>query len=441
MKEQMSMKTRASHLGTAFGIALLFTLAPIAAQAGQTKTAACNALVSMGNNLYLVSSTGKVLTQFTSDATAKDYAVIAPDGGRVAYAVRNNHENTYQVIDSDGQQGAFPVYSVQSKAAKNYDAMGPLMGLWWSSNDVLRLEKHISPTASRFEFHRINGDLTGSAPMIGKPAYGDGCALERNGGRTACVRGGDVTINGEQVFHVSEFAGKMPMASFTLTKGNTTTTSGNPSFRVTVVGFYKNSVGINVLLPNGNGGKTYLSGSNDFLRLWWKGQSYGFSAILVNKSKGLVRINVVKGNDVYHKTGFSPAVVWQPRGPGLLLVRQAGASATLDLIQPRESTQHGHQGRGKGHEWGLIAKAPINMPSAVKMMRFVTPSMILLQTTKDQFGEMPIHIANGRDHGKPSLSVGKVKPLPSTRTVTIDGKSETGKLLDWSCQAKHGDAD
>lgn len=426
-------------MGTSLGLTLLFALVPIAALAGQKSPPTCNALVNMKNDLYLATPSGTVLTRFTSDGTTKDYATVSPNGKRVAYVEHSNQENTsYWVGDASGTQGQFPVYTAKAKSTNDYDALGPLMGLYWSSNHVLRLEKHVSPTDSRFEFHRVNNDLTGTARMIGSAAYGDNCAMRHQAGRVACVRGGVVTINGKRVFHVSEFAGKTPMASFTLTKGNSTTTSGNPSFKVKVIGFYKNSVGIKVLLPNGNGGETYLSGSKDVMPLWWNGQRYGFFATVINKATGLVRINVIKGNDVYHKAGFSPAVAWQQHGSGLLLLRQSGSGAMLDLIQPRENSQHGHKGRGKNHEWSLVATALIDVTDSVKNMRFITDSMLLLQTSEGGFRELPVRIHNGSSNkGRPTLTIGTVKPLPTIISVMANDRAARAPVLDWSCKAPH----
>jgi hypothetical protein len=437
-------KTRIRPVGALFGFALLFALVPMAALAGQKSPPTCDALVSITNNLYLATPSGTVLTRFTSDGTAKDYATVAPDGKRVAYAKHRDQENEhYWVADTGGTQVQFPVYTAKAKADTDYDALGPLMGLRWSSNHVLRLVKHVSPTASRFEFHRIPGDLNGKARMIRAAAYGDGCVMRRHGGSIACVRGESVTIDGREVFHVSEFAGKAPMTSFTLNKGETKVTSGDPSFTVKVVGFYRGNIGLEVSLPNGNGGTTYLP-SNKYIRMWWKGQSYGFSATLVDKTTGLVRIDVFKGNDVYHRTGFSPALAWLPHGRGLLLVHQTDTGPTLDLIRPgRRHERHGPPAKKHGFHWRLAAQVPISLPDRVRAMRFLTPSLLLLDVggpRGPKYSKVAVHVSHKHEHKEATIKIGVVKEFPSAISVKTNGKSVQSPVLDWSCRGhRRGD--
>ena len=51
-----------------------------AEEAAQPTPPACNALVSLANDLYRVSPSGAVLTRFTSDGMPKVMATVAPDG-------------------------------------------------------------------------------------------------------------------------------------------------------------------------------------------------------------------------------------------------------------------------------------------------------------------------------------------------------------------------
>lgn len=431
------------------GAAMISALAPVAAQAGQSAAPTCNALISIANNPYLVTSSGKTITQFTSDGAAKGYVAISPNGSKVVYTTQGSSETTYEVVDTYGRQGSYRLYSPQidhnSSASGDYGAKGALMGLSWSSNDVIRLEKHVSPTASRFEFHRINKDLTGTAPLVGSAGSGDSCSLARNGDRLACVQEGedgaegDIVVDGKGIFSESKFKGVSPLVSYSLAKGESINTPGNPSFKVQVLGFHKKSVGLKITLSNGLWEKMYVPKG---LPLTVPGvqEDYAFFATITNANSGLVRVEEVK-IPASESTIFDPAIAWQPHGPGLLLIRRAGNQATLNLIQPRENGEHSHRGRGRGHEWSLVAKTPIDMPNTVQMMRFITPSMLLLQTENGQFDEVFIHIANGSENGRPAMTVRGPKPMPATIAVTRNGKTTQATVLGWSCKAPHGDDD
>jgi hypothetical protein len=381
-----------------------------------------------------------VLTRFTSDGTAKDYATVAPDGKRAAYAKHSVRENEhYWVADAGGTQVQFPVYTAKAKADTDYDALGPLMGLRWSSNHVLRLVKHVSPTASRFEFHRIGRDLTGTARMIGAPAYGDGCTMRRHSHHVACVRGDVVTIDGREIFQISEFAGKTPTASFTLTKGASVMTPGSPSFKVQVVGFYKNTVGLKITYPNGNGGQMYVP---DDMPLTVPGVNYhyAFFAKLTDAKTGLVRVDEIIV-PVKDSETFFPAIAWLPHGHGLLLVRRSDAGSSLDLIRPRRHGGHDHKAHHKMHQWRLAASVPINVDGSIQNMRFITPGMLLLQESgqaaESEFMELPVRIDRAHGQAPWTMTVGAVQTLPDTIPVTTNGKTTQAPVLDWSCQAHH----
>ena len=447
MKESMNRKTGFLPTIAVLGTGLLIGLLSTAAPAAQQRSPVCNALVSVANDLYLVSPSGTVLTRFTSDGTAKVEVALAPDGKRVAYLRESAFNNThYWVANAEGKQVPFPIYTAKDEAhpVAHYAALGALMGLYWNSNHVLRLYKHISPWNSRFEFHRIGNGLSGDR-MIGRAAYGYGCAMRRHRHTVACVRRG-VSIDGRGVYYVSEFAGKKPVVSLTLTKGNSTAIPGDPSFVVKVVGFYKNSVGLEVFLPNGMSEEMFLPGGDDFLRVQWQGQYYGFSATLVNKSTGLVRVNMVKGYNArqYRLTRFTYAIAWLPHGRGLLLVHRSPAGATLDLLRPR-----GHGGRDRNDRlhtlpWHLAASVPIPVNRFVTNMRFVTPGMLLLEIAGSgeprAFVELPVHINHASGESRWTMTVGAAHWLPSTVAVSMNGKTIPAPVLDWSCPThRHGD--
>ena len=452
MKESMNRKTGFLPTIAVLGTGLLIGLLSTAAPAAQQRSPVCNALVSVANDLYLVSPSGAVLTRFTSDGTAKVEVALAPDGKRVAYVRESAFNNThYWVANAEGKQIPFPIYTAKDEAhvVAHYAALGALMGLYWNSNHVLRLNKHISPWNSRFEFHRIGNGLSGGR-MIGRAAYGYGCAMRRHRHTVACVWGGFVadlvTIEGKNILHarnlfyIRAFPDKTPIATFTLTRGQSTMTPGSPSFEVKVVRFYKNDIVLLITPPNGVWTEPSVSDSgNDYARAWWQGQSYGFSAALVDKSTGLVRINMIKGLSMSQRTWFSNAIAWLPHGRGLLLIRRrrSPAGTWLNLLRPERYGGRDRKSRHKTPQWRLAASVPIPVDRSIRHLRFVTPNMLLLETYDEPraFVELPVRIDHAPGGTRWTMTVGAAHRLPSTVAVSMNGKTIPAPVLDWSCPA------
>ncbi|MBU6509099.1 MAG: hypothetical protein KGQ73_02820 [Gammaproteobacteria bacterium] len=455
MKTQkiVNRKTRKRSACAFLGVEFIISLALQTALANPPPVPTCNALVSVAGNLYLVGSTGQTITKFTSDGTSKNYVTVSPDGRRVAYALSadaNGFFYQYHVVDSNGRQESLPVYDPGSDPrnpnAHDFDAMGPLMGMWWNSNDVLKVIKHVSPSASFFEFHRIDLDLDSSGPIVGT-GWGDNCALKRNDIRVACVQDTDVSVGDQGVFYESGFP-TTPIASFTVAKGSSITTSGNPAFTVKIVGFYNDQIGIEVTSPAAPavGGTMYLPQGNFFFTVKWDDLQYGFSATLADKNTGLVRINEFRRQDT---PIFDSAIAWRPHRQGLLLIHRENGQAILYLIQPRHIDDRGvHELQRGGQSWTLVAQTPINMPSSVQDMHFLTPAVLFFQTENGTFSWAQIHISNdGPRHddnsgdGAPTLTVGAITQLPPTVPVTLNGTTTQTTALDWSCSMPSGNGD
>lgn len=440
------------------GTAVMVALTSLAALADQVVSPECYALVSVANNLYLVGSSGMIITRFTSDGTAKLYATISPDGHQVAYVVPNSDGNVisqYHVANANGRERSFAVNSETSDRTGNFDAY-PLVGLWWNANDLLRVTKHVSPSASFFEFHSIDPRLGGWARIVGM-GFGDSCVMEKKGGLVSCVQNSVVRVGDQPVFSEAGFP-TAPIASFMLTKGSSAATPSPPIFTITVVGVYNGQVGLKVISPNGVWETGYIPNSQDYFTTWWDGVQYGFSANLVDKSTGLVQIQEFQGREAGTSI-FDSAIAWEPHGQGLLVIRRENGLTILYLIQPRGRGRGGDGDGGGGlgssgendaesrdrhdrhNSWILVAQAPINTPKSVEAMRFLSPSLLLFQTADGGFSWAPIRISNGRPRqnqssgsGGPSLAVGAVTPLPSTVPVSINGSTYQTTPLDWSCE-------
>jgi hypothetical protein len=239
MSSNMSWNTFAIGAHTILAATMIAALVPLAAQAGQSRASTCAAWVSVSNDLYLVNSTGKVLTQFTSDGTPKTFATLSPNGDKIAYA-SGQTANTFEVVNKFGQQGVFAInLSGQSTNSNNDTANNYLTGLSWTSNNTLRLVKSFGKDYAQFEFRRISDDLSSPSSETAKPAVEQNCVIKGGGGLVACIdQAGDVSLggnlNGESIYSVSGFKDVTPLESLTAHVGEGVTPQVGPPYKVTI---------------------------------------------------------------------------------------------------------------------------------------------------------------------------------------------------------------
>lgn len=426
----------------ALGTGLVIAFTPCIALAGDLPAQTCNALVSITNDLYLVSNTGQVLVQFTSDGTTKAAETISPDGDRVAYVTPDLSAQTYEVVNAFKQQGTYPIYTVPHRDDPyGFIAQSAFQSLSWATRNVLAVTNSAGKDSDYFLYRRIPRNMSPDARLAAKPSMGDNCALQSTSERLACIDsdgfvyldGGDVT--GKKVFSVSGFKGIKPEESFTLGVGESANTQGTtPSYTVTVISVDKNEVTLRISPPSGvweqptieNGGyATNLPVLDNGI--------YGFFVTIVNQKTDLVRIDVVASDSPDNI--FDPALAWTPDGNDLLLIRRTNSQTFLYLISKGEKDHRWKN--GEGDRWMLTAQASINLPSMIIYMRFATPSMLLLENAQNQFSEVPIEISHSR--GSNTMTLGAVTILPMTVPVSINGASVQGSVLDWSCKTQSRD--
>ncbi len=435
MSMYMNWKAPASRASIILASAMMGVFAPVAAQAKQSSPT-CDALVTIAGDLYLVNSAGKVLTRFTTGGVTADFATLSPDGDKVAYAT-DQTANTFKVVNKFGQKGSFPL----SLSNNSY-----LMGLKWNANDVLRATKFWGKNYAQFAFLRIPEDLSPPAPTAAKSVMEDNCVLKGNGEKVACIdTGGIVSLgggvnNGQGVFGVSGYEGVKPEESFTLSVGQSaTTTETELAYKVSLKRIDKDGITLRITRPDGNWEQPTLTNGGSIGPPPPYEDEWGFFVTLLNKKPGWVRVDVIKSDAPVIK--FDQGIAWQPHGQGLVFIQRTNTQTFLDLIQPGRGHVSGHPAKGQGAQWHLAAQVPVSWPGNVQSMRFLTPTLLLLNTGSSQepsYSEVPIHIANGQDNGKPALTVGTVTPLPTTILTTTNGKTTQAPVLDWSCKAPHG---
>lgn len=435
MKTRTNQNTHYCRLRNALGTALVCAMVPLAALADPAAPPACRALVAAANDLYLANPNGKVLGQFTADGMPKEEVTVSPDGSRVAYAVQGDNVTSYEVVDTFGRRGAYPVFAPtpngHTSSTDNTDADSPLMGLSWNSNRVLGVIKHIGPNSSRFEFVGIPIGSAPTAQYAGSPAFGRNCVQGAGVGRVACVtQDGEVTVSdgasGSQiVFSVTGFEGVAPEESMTLAVGAAAPTQGITGYKAQIVSVLQSGVDLKVTLSHGNWEEAVV-GAGDSLNVpGGSGQVYGFFPTLTDANSGTVRVDVIPQDS--GPAVLDSGIAWLPDGSGLLLIRRTHQQGFVYLIAP---------GAGD-HHWHLTAQAPLSISSTVQAMRVVGPSTLLLEDGSGSFATLGFGISHASSGQNPeTLTLGTITPLPTTLTLELNGTGVPAEVLDWSCQVQ-----
>lgn len=432
---------RAAYFSAGLGVILITLVFPLPAKAKKLGTHRCDALVSVAGNLYLVGPNGKLLTRFPSDGAAVDFVTLSPDGDKVAYAAGTMAKHI-TVANKFGQHGSFPLNATNDSAESAYTkAMGYLMGLTWNSDDVLRVTRFGGKDYEQFEFRHIPASLSQSAPLTKEPALADNCVLSHDRGRVACIEYDGVvhlgggTSGGRVIFSVSGFKESQPEESLVLSAGESAKTTGtHPKFTVTLKSIGRNGIDLRVTPPGGGWWDTFLKNGGYTTTPPYLRPHYEFKVTVINAKTDQVRVDVLKGGSPYQR--FGRALAWQPQGQGLLFIRYTNTQTYLDLIQPNLGDANGPSEKGQRPQWKLAAQLPISWPGKVRSMRFLTPSLLLLDTGDyrgPQYSELAIHFSNRQDRRKLSLRLGRVIPLPATIMVIKHGKTSRAPVLDWSC--------
>ena len=406
-------------------------------------TPRCNALAAVPGGLDLVAPSGSVLSRFNTGGAPLPFVALSPDGSKVAYAT-DQMAKSFSVINSMGQRGRFKIYPKN----RAYDAY--LMGLHWNSNNVVRLTTFWGKDYAKFDFRRIPTGLASPATTAASPAMEDNCVLDHAGGQVACIDPGGIVflgggINVDQgVYSVSGFEGVKPLESFTVHVNDGVTPQVGPPYKITIKSISHNKMMVVMDTPDpryesGAYATQIENGSYAVETDYGSGAIYGYRLSILDARKGLVRIEVVKSNAPQNP--FDSGLAWQARGQGLIFVQRTNTQTFLDLIRPG----NGHAGDGsaknKTPQWHLAAQAPMTLPGKVRAMRFLAPSLLLLDTGDfrgPRYGEVTVHIAKDAETGKPRMTVGTVKPLPSAVSIKQSGKTTEGRVLDWSCTSARG---
>ncbi len=348
------------------------------AQAQTKDNPVCSALVEVANDLYLVDATGKSLTQFTSDGSPKDSPSLAPDGSKVAF-IPSTLPNTFTVADASGRSNSYPAVipghdddSGNSTSSSN-SPTAPLIGVDWAAEDVVRLDKHIGKDTDRFEFYKLPETNFSSPRRAARSALAGGVAAPIQG------------VPGVQVKVTSIVGG----------------------------------VTLYVTLPTGNWIQSRVN-PGDFLTVKLEHQTLGLFPTIAG---GVVKVAVLSstpGPDAFN----SPLAWWlrdrDDDDRSLVIVTNSATGPMLTVLRAEDD-----------HRTRVLAQAPLSLQGSVNVMRFVTPSLLYLETFST-FGIVPVQIT--RVGPSQELQIGPIATLVRNLTVNTTRTPVTVPVITWACK-------
>lgn len=422
-------------------VAALLAVAVADAQETQAVPPNCRALVEVDRDLFLVDSTGNPVVRFTSDRGYGRSASLSPDGEKVAF-LTDGAPDDFRVADRTGNVQSFSPSTARPHGHDADEAQGEghgksatpvtaaLFGIEWASDSVVRVTRHISPSASRFEFYEFDRRGPARLQAAARPAFGGQCSLI-DGHKVACLSDRAILVEDKVVFSESGFEGVQPSETFELALGSAASTHTVPPFDVSVSSL-SDGVTLRITLPTGHWEEQRM-GDGESMRIALNGEVFGFFPTLVDRVRGVVRVGVKKS-----ASGTWPlsAIAFQPKlGAVVVVKRDSTGNAILALAHGGEREEDGAQPRA-GRGWRLFGRAPLPVAETITSIRFLSRSTLFFRTPGVRFGLAELDVARGSHGGGWTVRVGAVRYLPNVLSARVGVGSTATKVrvLDWTCQ-------
>lgn len=412
MNNATKMRSRLTSQAAALGVLML--MAGPNAFPATYPTLSCKALVSVSNDLYLVSDDGTPLARFSSDGLDKHFETLSPDGSKVAYILDSRPDGII-ITDSDGR-------SATLLADENH-SNGPFVGLQWATDNVLQMNHHFGINNEAFTFFRVVDHLRDGKQIeqikrpVLNPATGVWCAISPTSHEPVCVSDPDVQVNGRLVYSYLDFDFNKPLELLeNLGVGMTVLTQTNPSVQVQVTSLDQ-GVTLRIISPDGNWEQSRVP-SGDIFQVVVDGQRYGFLPTIIDAKRGNVKIAVLEGK-VEGTRVLDPTVAWRHDEVAVIELTERGR--TLVLLAKRVGG------------WMPVASGLLPIQQPINSMRFVSPSTLLLQSEQGfavVTANMPWPI---RASGLTTITFGDVITLKNRLDVNVTTPATTTEVLSWSC--------
>jgi hypothetical protein len=159
------------------------------------------------------------------------------------------------------------------------------------NSDIIRLTKHISPAANRFEFYRLARHHSFQLESKSSAYAGAVCSIAHGSDKVACIQGSQILINDNVVFVRNALVDANRSESMRLKVGSVEGSNNAPSFKIQVTSL-NDGVNLRVGLPTGNWiASRIVDGAA--LPNTFEDRIYNFIPTIVSRSGGIVNIDVL----------------------------------------------------------------------------------------------------------------------------------------------------
>lgn len=392
---------RSVNASIAVGLALILCGSPAVLRASALAPQGCTAWGALDGHLYHLTREGAVLSD-VSLTNPLERSAISDDGSRIAGVARDS-SNSLVIFD-----GALHQYSVDLSLPDDTEedreyGHGAVIRLDWAGNSVLKIEKHISPTTSRFEFYRVDAS---SITRIAR-GLGEDCAIGSQTNRLACTDGDTIFVDDAPVLQQTGFENAQSVTSMEMRAGAVPVPIDalpGASLQLDAVGDGYASIRV---IFEGNGDSVKRVTTGKFMPLLGGDEKLGLF-LESTSADGVASIGLKKS------TVSGPpfkSIAWRANERALLVVGSADIGSTIGVLQQSPSGA-----------WGDLVSVPLAGSESAE--RFAFPNQNTLRM------KSPTAFANGIIAID---STGHISIAVATLPATAQMQDHQLDLSGWAC--------
>ncbi|HEY0722689.1 MAG TPA: hypothetical protein VGD41_01575 [Pyrinomonadaceae bacterium] len=362
----------------------------------------------------MVGQSGGQQRRFSGASDNDRLIAITEDGSRLA-VVPASSLSLFQVIEQNGEShssSAYLDYSGDTDVDRRYQS-APLVSLSWSGPEILRLEKHISPDLSRFEFYRVTP--SGAISRISRPSIGSACEINpANTSEVACVRGGSLELNGVAVVRANALDHGSTAAELDLPMGDLVPTNvGGVAFSVRFRGMSNGLPTLEVVFADGASSRQAVPLEGYFsIRLG--DQAIAFVPTEVSSANAHILVKIVPGDDEL----LAPIVIWQGNRERVLLFQNLGNASMMAAQRSSSSST-----------WSVSPSLVVSEGARINSAQFLADSSLMLSedsgasTVGVSINDAPLQVV-----------LGQAASFPHTVNVDQNGSTVSVAPMQWICR-------
>lgn len=383
----------------------------------QASLGACQALVRFKNDLWFARSDGSMVAQLTKDGAVKPAVAMSPDGSMIAYSGKAPPADVSLI----GSSGA-------ALMDVNLQAQDAIVGLKWTSSNMLVASEHVSPTSARSYFLNVpTSPFTTSVSVLSSGQLGGNCAMSRNGSNTACIQGDALAINDKTVYYLeSPFTQATVLQTINIAPGASVTTDTNPSFVISVQDADKSVATLRITTPDGQSQQSSVANGNVYPITLFNptSSSYGVR-VAISPNAGTVTLSILKSSQ--GNSSFEAGPIWDVSGRRVAFIETNSAGQRwLTLVNKNlGNADQNNQGLG-----GIDAHELLPIAGPVTSISFISDTTITVVGQNQVFTQsIP---AAGKIPTDTPYSISAA--MPAQVIMFTAGAPITVPVIGWKCQ-------